>query len=131
MNNSKAGTLRDHMLVLPRSRDPVAWERTADIFAVLIAAALPDIAGRHLRRRVAGSVRPHDRPQKLRANSQTSLLRVANYVVRARGGGNAMVRSPVERSPLRGKPDRKTASTARADLPFSSLKSWSVGIHSL
>jgi O-antigen ligase len=41
MNNSKAGTLRDHVLVLPRSRDPVAWERTADIFAVLIAAALP------------------------------------------------------------------------------------------
>jgi hypothetical protein len=42
-----------------------------------------------------------------------------------------MVRSPVERSPLRDKPDRKTASTAGADLPFSSLKSWSVGIHSL
>ncbi len=41
MNNSKAGTLRDHVLVLSRSRDPVAWERMADIFAVLIAAALP------------------------------------------------------------------------------------------
>lgn len=29
------------VLVLPRSRNSVAWERTADIFAVLIAAALP------------------------------------------------------------------------------------------
>src|SRR6266516_743936 len=41
MNNSKVGTPRDHVLVLPGSRDPVAWERIADIFAVLIAAGLP------------------------------------------------------------------------------------------
>src|SRR5260370_40791469 len=29
------------VLVLPRSHKSVAWERTVDIFAVLIAAALP------------------------------------------------------------------------------------------
>src|SRR5258708_18995898 len=110
MNNSKAGTLRDQVLVLPRSRDPVAWERTADIFAVLIAAALPwstSLVGIF----VVGWLvvfAPHDRPQKLRANSQTSLLRVANYAIRARGGGNAMVRSPVERSQAeKFRPDRK------------------------
>ena len=91
-------------------------------------ASLVYIAGRHLRCRMAGGARPYDRTQKVPVNCQTSLLRVANYVVLARGGGNAMVRSPVERSPLRYKPDRKTARTPSAYLSFSTLNSRSVGI---
>jgi hypothetical protein len=72
--------------VLPRARDPLAWEWTLGIFAFLIAAALPWSTSL-VTIFVVGwpdSTRVHARPQKLRVNSQTLYLRAANYAVRAR-----------------------------------------------
>ena len=106
-----------------RWRDPAAWAKTADIFAILIALSLPwstSLVG-DFRDRLAGLRWCRPRRQRFPAIAEASDLRLADRAVPARAGRNAVVGRGMGRTQLCAQSRRQAAGAAAAVLSFRTL----------